>query len=157
MWYTSTSGAAMKNISALNDCSIMLYVMTERWTSSRKYRDAFEGIKAAVLKLIADGKHKPRRAMTDMSVDVRNTLQTFDAGMAEGNRDNMEQMISDMTGEQLNYWEREDAEMGFGQNGDDSVHLGSLDLDLAFFPHSAGVMGGVTGMETGDADLFIQL
>lgn len=141
MWYKSDSRDAMKNFNALNDCTIMLYVMTERWTSSRKYRDVFEGIKVTVLSLIAEGKHQPRRALTDMSADVRNSLQNFDVGMAESNRDNMEQMIADMTGEQSDYWERTDAEMLLGHNEVDEAQMGGLDLDLTFFPN-AEWMGG---------------
>ena len=135
----------MENFSALNDCSIMLYVMTERWTSSRKYRDSFEGIKAAVLRLISEGKHQPRRTMTDMSVDVRNNLQNLDVGLAESNRDDLEQMIADMTGEQLNFWGR-DADIMVGQNELDTAHVGSLDLDLAFFPNGEMDMGGLMGI-----------
>jgi len=36
----------------LTDCSIMLYVMTERWPLARKYRDVFETIKESVLAIL---------------------------------------------------------------------------------------------------------
>ncbi|RDW63907.1 hypothetical protein BP5796_10409 [Coleophoma crateriformis] len=129
IWYMPNSSAAPNSFSALTDCSIMLYVMTERWTSSRKYRDAFEGIKGTVLRLIADGNHQPRRTVTDMSADVRTTLQNLDTGMAENNRDDLEQMIADMTGEQLNFWGRgPDAERVGGGQQSEVAHLGSFDL-----------------------------
>lgn len=92
--------------------------------------------------------------MTGMSVDVRNTLQNLDvgSGLAEGNRDDLEQMIADMTGERLDFWERGEDQVlqegrdGFGSvygmgSGEEMTHLGSLDLDLAFFPNGEAEMG----------------
>jgi hypothetical protein len=44
----------------LSDCQLLLYIVTERYPSARKYRDVFERIKKAILDLIAQGKHEPR-------------------------------------------------------------------------------------------------
>lgn len=44
----------------LTDCQLLLYIVTERYPSARKYRDVFERIKKAILDLIAQGKHEPR-------------------------------------------------------------------------------------------------
>ena len=57
MWHDSSNSHAFKSVGALTDCSIILYVMTERWPASRKYRDLFEGVKKSVLDAISEGKH----------------------------------------------------------------------------------------------------
>ncbi|XXG93819.1 hypothetical protein Hte_000068 [Hypoxylon texense] len=46
--------------SPLTDCQILLYIVTERYPSARKYRDVFERIKSAIMNMIAQGKHEPR-------------------------------------------------------------------------------------------------
>ncbi|KAH8678294.1 fungal-specific transcription factor domain-containing protein [Xylariales sp. PMI_506] len=101
LWYKNSTTAAMANLNALNDCSILLYIMTERWNASSKYRDAFESIKRTVIELVSEGKNRPRRTVAGMSDEVRDSLQGIDVGMAESHRDALEQMISGMTGEQL--------------------------------------------------------
>ncbi|RYP51832.1 hypothetical protein DL768_002908 [Monosporascus sp. mg162] len=45
---------------SLTHCQLLLYIMTERYPSAKKYRDVFERIKTAVLSLIAQGNHGPR-------------------------------------------------------------------------------------------------
>jgi hypothetical protein len=71
------STTTLKNTRALADCSIMLYVMTERWPATRKYRKIFEGIKGSVLDLIAAGTHQPRTVVRAITNDVRTTLQSM--------------------------------------------------------------------------------
>jgi hypothetical protein len=39
---------------ALTDCTIMLYVMAERWPKARKYRSALELVKSSALDRIAN-------------------------------------------------------------------------------------------------------
>ncbi|KAF3016104.1 hypothetical protein E8E14_002041 [Neopestalotiopsis sp. 37M] len=44
----------------LTDCQLLLYIVTERYPSARKYRDVFERIKKSITDIIAQGKHEPR-------------------------------------------------------------------------------------------------
>ncbi|KAK8056216.1 transcriptional regulatory protein [Apiospora rasikravindrae] len=44
----------------LTDCQLLLYIVTERYPSARKYRDVFERIKKTIMGLVAQGKHEPR-------------------------------------------------------------------------------------------------
>jgi hypothetical protein len=80
----------------LTDCSIMLYVMTERWPLARKYRDVFERIKEAVMDIIAGGNHnhdqagKRHMSRTVVGVDLNCGLEQGFLGNA--NQD-LEQMI----------------------------------------------------------------
>lgn len=104
MW-NAPSSTAIRNMSALSDCSIMLYVMTERWPGTKKYRDAFEAIKRFVLSLLAEDKHQPGKSVTPITADMRTTLQGLDVNMVENVYwEDLEQMISDMTGEQIQLW-----------------------------------------------------
>ncbi|PVH99770.1 hypothetical protein DM02DRAFT_468178, partial [Periconia macrospinosa] len=49
LWYKNSTAAVMYSFNALNDCSVLLYVMGERWAASTKYRDAYESIKRTVI------------------------------------------------------------------------------------------------------------
>jgi hypothetical protein len=52
----------------INACCIVLYVITERWPAAKKYRDAFERVKQAVIDPLDDNRnHQPRRAITKLS------------------------------------------------------------------------------------------
>jgi hypothetical protein len=102
--WQAPASSAVKNMSALSDCSIMLYIMTERWPNIRRYRDAFEAIKRTVLSLVTDDKHQPRKVITTSTTDVWSSLQSFDLDMIENiNREDLEQMIGDMTGERMQF------------------------------------------------------
>jgi hypothetical protein len=84
----SPEEAAIKTMSALSDCSIMLYIMTERWPNIKRYQDAFETIKRTVLELMVDGKHQSK---TTVMGDVFSSLQDFDFDMiGDINRNDLE-------------------------------------------------------------------
>lgn len=103
LWYKNSTVTVMHNFNALNDCSVLLYVMSERWAASTKYRDAYESIKRTVIDRISEGLSRPRRAPMSMPADLRDTLQNIDVGMADSTRDALEQMIAGITGEQLDF------------------------------------------------------
>lgn len=103
MWHAPSTNA-IKNMSALSDCSIILYIMTERWPNIKRYRDAFETIKRSVLYLIAENKHQPRKVIPSFIGNTWSSLQNFDVEMIEHiNCDDLEQMMSDMTGERMQF------------------------------------------------------
>ncbi|KAI1633042.1 fungal-specific transcription factor domain-containing protein [Biscogniauxia mediterranea] len=81
----------------LTDCQLLLYIVTERYPSARKYRDVFERIKTAVLSLIAQGKHQPRNPVAidpNTQEGVSNLQSTWGPGMG----DDFSYMINTMTG-----------------------------------------------------------
>ncbi len=52
----------------INACSIVLFVITERWPAAKKYRDAFETVKQIVIDPLSDKQnHKPRRSIGTIS------------------------------------------------------------------------------------------
>ena len=106
MWHDSSNSHAFKSVGALTDCSIILYVMTERWPASRKYRDLFEGVKKSVLDAISEGKHTPGTAVISMKDDFQTSLQSLQVDNTfESMPEDLEQMMSDMTGETYNFWD----------------------------------------------------
>ncbi|KAI1335982.1 fungal-specific transcription factor domain-containing protein [Xylariaceae sp. FL0016] len=82
---------------ALTDCQILLYIVTERYPSARKYRDVFERIKASILTMITQGKHQPRNPVNiDPTVQESFTNMQGQLGASMGNDFNY--MINTMTG-----------------------------------------------------------
>lgn len=105
MWHNSLNSTSFKSLSALGDCSIILYVMSERWPASRKYRDLFEAVKKSVIEAIEEGKHIPRTAVTSMKDDMQTPLQSLPVDTTmESVTDDLQQMISDMTGQTISLW-----------------------------------------------------
>ncbi|KAI1846693.1 hypothetical protein JX265_009004 [Neoarthrinium moseri] len=84
----------------LTDCQLLLYIVTERYPSARKYRDVFERIKRAILDLIAQGKHEPRNPV-HLEPAVQESVSKFQGqwggGMA-GMGSDFSFMINTMTG-----------------------------------------------------------
>lgn len=112
MWQDTSTKVSFKNIGALSDCSIVLYVMTERWPESRKYRDLFEAVKKSVLEASEEGKHIARTAVTSLKGDMQASLRDLPADTTmESVSEDLEQMISDMTGESISFWTGADVTM----------------------------------------------
>jgi hypothetical protein len=63
----------------LTNCSIMLYVMTERWPLAKKYRDVFERTKEAVMDILSAGKDQERqhipRTVAGLSVGLEQPIR----------------------------------------------------------------------------------
>lgn len=81
----------------LTDCQILLYIMTERYPSARKYRDVFERIKTAVLSVIAQGKHGPRNPV-NLDSNVQAGFESLQAQVGPGMGADFSFMINTMTG-----------------------------------------------------------
>src|SRR5689334_13178504 len=108
MWIDTSNSRAFKNHGALTDCSIMLYVMAERWLVGRRYRDLFELVKKSVLEAIEEGQHAPRSAVASLKTGMQTSLQQLPVNMVVENvADDLEQMIGDMTGEAVSAWHDE--------------------------------------------------
>lgn len=114
MWQDASNSNGFKSMSALTDCSIILYVMTEKWSGGKKYRDLFEVVKKSVLDAIAEGKHIPRAVVTSMKDEVQDTLQSLQTeSIVKTIPDDLEQMISAMAGEPM-FWDDIDMDFGMG-------------------------------------------
>jgi hypothetical protein len=131
MWHDHSHNG-FKNFGALTDCSIILYVMAERWPAGRKYRDLFESVKKSVLDVISEEKHVPRMAVVNMKDEMQTSLhglQTNPSTEMETVHDDLDQMISDMTGEQLFSWEDNEIDMIMGvEDGNGMGFAGPVDM-----------------------------
>ncbi len=83
----------------LTDCSIIMYVMTERLPTTRKYRDVFEEIKEALREMIARNIDNRRLRFSPFSDGVRERCRGLELGFNDGAaREEFSWMINDMTG-----------------------------------------------------------
>ncbi|KAH8678268.1 hypothetical protein BX600DRAFT_148081 [Xylariales sp. PMI_506] len=62
----------------INACSIVLYIITERWTGAKKYRDIFETVKQAVLESIEEGSYEPRRIIRNLRPGLETAFSTIE-------------------------------------------------------------------------------
>jgi hypothetical protein len=80
----------------MNACSIVLYIITERWPGARKYRDVYETIKQMVLESIEEGDYEPRRTITNLRPGLQAALQSIDEN--EEGQGEFSAMVADMAG-----------------------------------------------------------
>lgn len=82
----------------INACSIVLFVITERWPGARKYRDAFEAVKQNVIDPLAAGKnHVPRQPIAELKSIVPPSLPSS-LEMSE-DRQEFSRIVTDMAGD----------------------------------------------------------
>ncbi|KAI0117437.1 fungal-specific transcription factor domain-containing protein [Daldinia grandis] len=82
---------------SLTDCQILLYIVTERYPSARKYRDVFERIKSAIMGIISQGKHEPRNPV-HIDSNVQKGFANFEGQWAPGMGADFSYMVNTMTG-----------------------------------------------------------
>lgn len=81
----------------LTDCQLLLYIMTERYPSARKYRDVFERIKTAVLSVIAQGKHGPHNPV-NLDSNAQAGFESLQAQVGPAIGADFSFMVNAMTG-----------------------------------------------------------
>jgi len=77
----------------MNACSIVLYIITERWPGAKKYRDTYEAIKQSLLESVEESKYQPRRAIKGIYPDLLPSMARTEEGSTEVSR-----MVADMAG-----------------------------------------------------------
>ncbi|ORY66068.1 fungal-specific transcription factor domain-containing protein [Pseudomassariella vexata] len=82
---------------SLTDCQLLLYIVTERYPSARKYRDVFERIKRTILDLIAQGKHEPRNPVS-LEPPVQESFANLSGHWGQGMGADFSYMLGQMTG-----------------------------------------------------------
>ncbi|KAK8027234.1 hypothetical protein PG991_004290 [Apiospora marii] len=81
----------------LTDCQL-LFIVTERYPSARKYRDVFERIKKTIMSLVAQGKHEPRNPVV-IEPPVQEGFKHFATQWGQGGMGaDFSYMINTMTG-----------------------------------------------------------
>ncbi len=66
------------SISALESCSIMLYVMTTRWPGASRFRDAFDTVKKSVSDLLFSGSQWYRTNNNVHGVESGFSIESLD-------------------------------------------------------------------------------
>jgi hypothetical protein len=95
-WLSPRTVFGMKSSNDLNACSIVLYIITERWPTAKKYRDVFENLKQTVLESIEENGYEERKAVKSLDPSLQTTLATIET-REEGGLE-VEAMIAEMTG-----------------------------------------------------------
>ena len=81
----------------INACSIVLFVITERWPGAKKYRDVFEAVKQCVVDPLANGKNKePRQAVEFLKTIIPSSLTSVELGE---DRQEFSRIVTDMSGQ----------------------------------------------------------
>jgi hypothetical protein len=97
IWISPKEVFGIKTSNDINACSIVLYIITERWPGAKKYRDVFENVKQTVLESIEANGYEERKAIKDLTPSLYETWKGLDEG-TEG-RNEFEAMVGEMAGE----------------------------------------------------------
>lgn len=84
---------------AFTDCQLLLYVISERYPSARRYRDIFERIKREGSYVAGSGSRMPGQALpnnVDLGQDIAMPTESW-----PGTGDDFERMLFEMTGQDI--------------------------------------------------------
>lgn len=95
-WLSPKQVFGLKSSNDLNACSIVLYIITERWPTARKYRDVFENLKQTVLESIEENGYEERKAIRVLDPSLHTTIASMET-RGDGGLE-VEAMIAEMTG-----------------------------------------------------------
>ncbi|KAH9885724.1 fungal-specific transcription factor domain-containing protein [Xylariomycetidae sp. FL2044] len=90
VWASPKEVFSIATSNDMNACSIVLYIITERWPGARHIRDTYESIKQMLLESIEEGEYAPRRA-------IANLRPAAFRGIAQNSE--ISDMVSKMAGE----------------------------------------------------------
>ncbi|KAH7303853.1 fungal-specific transcription factor domain-containing protein [Stachybotrys elegans] len=111
IWAAPNEVFGISTSNGLDSCSIVLYVIAERWVGARKFRDVFDVIKQSVMESI-EQEDQPRRSIIDLRRQV--IMALCSAGSSEGDcRGEFSAMVNDMAVDK--------ADTMTTESGDDSV------------------------------------
>ena len=125
---------------ALTDCTIMLYVMAERWPKARKYRGALERVKGSALDRIANDN--PQQATDGGIIDseTRQALDSLDLDFGAIGVGALPQMINDIVSAPVLMWGNEDFDVedveefiGLQASGEGAVPSFAVPTSMGFF------------------------
>lgn len=93
-WISPQEVFSIKTSSDMNACSIVLYIITERWPGAKKYRDTYEAIKQSLLESVEESQYEPRRAIKSLYPSLIPPMARNEEGSTE-----VTQIVADMAGE----------------------------------------------------------
>jgi len=80
----------------MNACSIVLYIITERWPGAKKYRDTYEAIKQSLLESVEESQYEPRRVIKNFNPNLLPPMARSEEGSTE-----VTQILAEMAGDSL--------------------------------------------------------
>ncbi|KAF2001585.1 hypothetical protein P154DRAFT_619260 [Amniculicola lignicola CBS 123094] len=96
VWISPKEVFNLKTSNDMNACSIVLYIITERWPAAKRYRDVFESVKQTVMESIEENGYEQRKVIKSLRPGLEETLKDMDS---EEGRQQFEAMMTDMAGE----------------------------------------------------------
>jgi hypothetical protein len=118
-WLSPKTLFGIKISNDMNACSIVLYIITERWPAAKCYRDIYENMKQIVLDSIEENGYEDRKAISHLKSNLQTSMGSWPGG--QDAPPDFEAIIADMAGESC--WTGSggaeasgqfDAEMGYG-------------------------------------------
>jgi hypothetical protein len=95
-WISPQEVFSIKTSNNMNACSIVLYIIAERWPGAKKYRDTYEAVKQSMLESIEENRYEPRRAIKRLYPDLLPSMTSNEEGSTE-----VTQIVADMAGERM--------------------------------------------------------
>jgi len=92
-WLSPQDIFNIKTSNGMNACSIVLYVITERWPGAKKYRDTYESIKQSLLESVEENEYEPRHPLKRTCPNLLLPMTSNEEGNTELTR-----MVEDMVG-----------------------------------------------------------
>lgn len=83
--------------STITDCQLLLYIIAERYPSSRKYRDLYERVKTSLTKDNGTGLHVQYAARTQLAAGTPEYYQGLNDSWSYPVTDDFTRMLYDMT------------------------------------------------------------
>jgi hypothetical protein len=101
IWAAPNEVFGISTSNGLDACSIVLYVIAERWVGARKFRDVFDVIKQAVMESIETGAEEPRRSISGLRHHVLRALRNAGSNEMECQGE-FSAMVNDMAVDEVN-------------------------------------------------------
>lgn len=95
-WILPHKVCGIKALSDMNACSIVLYIITERWPGAKKYRDTYESIKQSLLESVEESQYEPRHVIKNFNPNFLPPMARNEEGSTE-----VTQILADMAGNTL--------------------------------------------------------
>lgn len=93
IWLSPQDLFNIKISNDMNACSIVLYIITERWPGAKKYRDTYESIKQSLLESVEENEYQPRHPLKRTRPNLLLPMTRNEEGNTELTR-----MVEDMVG-----------------------------------------------------------
>ncbi|KAF2769755.1 hypothetical protein EJ03DRAFT_87887 [Teratosphaeria nubilosa] len=135
-WLAPKQIFTMRTVDHITSCSIVLYIIAERWPGARTYRDIFEIIRQSVAEAIEKGDYQPRFVIKSLEPEMQDALRDMQTG--EGSHEDFSALVMEMSGSRQ---KSERASSDPGMEANSSSVLPGLAFDFSLPASSAANEG----------------